>query len=89
MDDLKNLPPGIVLGGLSASVFAILERHTAFPWPVLVAQCKRLGLDPIDISKADLERLVPHLATGVERFTSPQNGAAVRRELDALVRWPL
>lgn len=81
MEGLKNLPAGVELGRLSARVFEVLERHTAFPWPVLVAQCKRHGLEPADLSASELETLVPFLAKGVARFTSPANGEHVRREL--------
>jgi hypothetical protein len=86
MDGLTKLPPGVRLGPLSARVFAVLEKHTAFPWPVLVAQCKRHGVDPADLDAAALEGLIPMLARGVERFTSPQHGEEVFRELETLMR---
>ena len=86
MEVVSKLPPGIVLGFLSAKVFAVLEKHTAFPWPVLTVQCQRLGMDPTNVSPVQLGALIPHLATGVERFTSPENAQAVRDELNQLLR---
>lgn len=86
MDDLSKLPPGVTLGPLSSRVFEVLEAHTAFPWPVLAAQCKRHGFDPADISAQELTTLIPRLAAGVERFTSPAHGAEVARALERLAR---
>ena len=86
MEGLSKLPRGVVLGPLSERVFAVLERHTAFPWPVLTVQCKRLGIDPSNVSPTELPALIPLLVTGVERFTSPANAEAVRLELEVLLR---
>ena len=86
MEGLKNLPTGVQLNALSASVFEVLEQHTAFPWPVLAAQCKRYGRDPENLSPADLDELIVHLANGVARFTSPEKGETVQRDLAAVLR---
>lgn len=79
-------PPGVSLVPLSREVFQVLARHTAFPWPVLSTQCKRQGVDPGALTAADLRGLIPHLASGVARFTSPDRGEQVRVELLALLR---
>ncbi|UJR85633.1 hypothetical protein [Sandaracinus amylolyticus] len=47
------------------------------------AQCRREDLDPTSLSKTDVERLVPHLATVVARFTSPEKGEQVADALRA------
>lgn len=80
----SKLPSGVALGPLSRAVFEVLAGYTAFPWPVLSAQCKRVGRAAEDISAADLRVLIPALATSVGRFTSPEKESAVRRELLAL-----
>ena len=86
MKGVPKLPPGVELSPLSARVFAVLERYTVFPWPVLAAQCKRQGLDPTCLTAADLTAVTIDLATGVGRFTSPEIAQAVERELESLVR---
>lgn len=79
-----RLPPGIELGPLSREVFDILAEHTAFPWPVLLAQALRIGADAPNLLHSDLERLAPRLADGVARFTSPDKGESVRARILAL-----
>jgi hypothetical protein len=81
---LKRPPPGVELGGLSQQVFEVLAEYTAFPWPVLLAQASRVGVDPKHLTRADLERIGPRLAEGVARFTSPEKGAAVLARIRAL-----
>ena len=84
MADLK-LPPGVTLGPLSRQVFEILARYTAFPWPVMVGQAKRVGQDPTHLTPAGLRQLIPLLSSGVARFTSPQKGDAARADLETLL----
>jgi hypothetical protein len=82
MDErLTRLPDGVSLGPLSERVFEVLSRYTVFPWPVMVAQARRLDVSASDLRPAELQRLLPNLAAGVERFTSPEKGEAVRRDL--------
>jgi hypothetical protein len=88
-DNLTRMPGDVALGDLSREVFTVLARFTAFPWPVLKAQAARQGADPAQLSVDELRGLVELLARGVSRFTSPQTGEEVKRELEALVRtWP-
>ena len=83
----KPTPPdGIELNELSAAVFDALSEYTVFPWPVLKTQASRLDLDPSALRMQDLEPLIERLASGVERFTSPEAGAAVERQLRTLLR---
>ena len=79
-------PEGIKLSDVAQKVFDILRKYTGFPWPVLAAQCKRVGAEPETLGKASLPTLVPYLAGGVGRFTSPEKEAAVRKELEQLLR---
>ncbi len=79
-------PRDVQLGELSAKVFDILARYTAFPWPVLKAQAYRMSAPPENLTPAQLAGLVEHLVRGVERFTSPETGSRVRADLDALLR---
>lgn len=85
MDLLKSkLPKGMHLSPVAQAVFTIIERYTAFPWPILSAQCKRLGIDPARLEASHLPALTPLLAVSVGRFTSPDKEAAVRSELGAV-----
>ncbi len=86
VDALTKPPDGVSLNALSASVFAILAEYTAFPWPILMAQAKRCGVDPAQLRATDLAALVSHLAAGVQRYPSPVKGAAVRAELEKLAQ---
>jgi len=77
--------PG-ALSEFSAKVYEVLSRYTAFPWPVMAAQCRRLKLDPANLSAASLQQAAGLLSEGVARFTSPEKGQAVAEELRALMR---
>ncbi|HJL18148.1 MAG TPA: hypothetical protein RMH99_20965 [Sandaracinaceae bacterium LLY-WYZ-13_1] len=79
-----TLPQGTDLGPLSRRVFDTLAEHTSFPWPILQAQCNRVGADPENLRPQDLEGLVDHLAEAVGRFTSPRHREEVRVRLQAL-----
>ena len=79
-------PRDVELRALSAKVFDILARYTAFPWPVLKAQSRRIAATPEDLSISELRDLLEHLVRGVERFTSPETGVRVREDLEALLR---
>ena len=77
-----NRPPeGTKLSEVALQVFEVLRKYTGFPWPVLAAQCKRVGATPETLTVAVLPTLIPYLAAGVGRFTSPDKEAAVRKEL--------
>ena len=69
---------------VAREVFKVLERYTAFPWPILAAQCKRVGTAPDQLEPVSLPALIPLLAAGVGRFTSPAKESAVKKELLAL-----
>lgn len=81
---LTGLPEGVALNALSERVYRAMQEHTAFPWAVLSAQCKRLNVDPTALSRESLEKLAPLLAAGVGRFTSPAAQSAVLRTLQSL-----
>jgi hypothetical protein len=86
MDTRLTKPPaGVTLGPLSARIFAVLAEHTAFPWPVMKTQAQRHGLDPANLTLADLRALLDVLAVSVERFTSPVTGAKTREDLARLL----
>ena len=82
-----NKPPeGEELSEVALRVFEILRKYTGFPWPVLAAQCKRVGVTPETLTVAALPTLIPFLAAGVGRFTSPEKELAVRKELTMMLR---
>lgn len=83
---MSELPAGVQLNPLGILVFRVLQSYTVFPWPVLSTQCKRLGIEPSTMTAAQLTALVPALAAGVARFTTPLNEPLVRQDLEALLR---
>ncbi|MEW5849807.1 MAG: hypothetical protein AB2A00_13395 [Myxococcota bacterium] len=84
--DLKKLPEGVNLSPFAVRVFQVMARYTAFPWPILLAQCKRCNLDPGSLTPAQAPAVIPHLAAGVGRFTSPEKQQGVQNDLEALLR---
>lgn len=68
----------------SRAVFDAVAKYTAFPWPILTAQCKRGGLDPMNLEAAGLTKLIPLVAQGVGLFTSPEKATLVAAELARL-----
>ncbi|MEM9069794.1 MAG: hypothetical protein AAGE52_14875 [Myxococcota bacterium] len=81
----RTLPEGVILGELSEKVFDVLQEHTSFPWPVMQAQCKRVGIDPTSLSKEELATMVVYFADAVGRFTSPERRQSVLAELSTLL----
>ncbi len=82
---VKRTPPQ-ALCPLSTSVYGVLERYTAFPWPVMKSQCRRRGLDPHNLTATTLGSVLQDLALAVGRFNTMSAGLSVRRELVALLR---
>ena len=76
-----KLPSGLAMSPVAQDIFRVLDRYTAFPWPILAAQCKRAGVTPEHLGPVSLPQLIPLLAAGVGRFTSPDKEAAVKKEL--------
>lgn len=83
---MSGVPDGIQLNELGQAVFRVLQGFTVFPWPVLSTQCKRAGIDPSALTRDQLDQLIPALAAGVARFTTPLNDPLVQRDLRALLR---
>jgi hypothetical protein len=83
--EVKRLPDGVALSPLAHQVFECVARYTAFPWPVLMTQCRRCQIDPATIDDKALRRLIEPIVTSVARFTSPGKGASLKRELEALL----
>jgi hypothetical protein len=69
---------------LAQEVFARMAAYTAFPWPVLMAQCRRCKLDPGSLDTAGLRQLLDGIAASVARFAGPSKGKKLRAELSAL-----
>jgi len=87
MDDgLRRRPADVTLNPLSEAVFDVLSRFTVFPWPVMVAQCKRVAVDPAALTKDGLAKSLPFLVTGVGRFTDEDKAAAAEQALTKLIR---
>ena len=61
-----GLPAHVRLTPLAEQVFAVLERYTAFPWPVLSTQCKRANVDPAALGPDGLRQFIPLLEAGVQ-----------------------
>ena len=82
---LTNRPASLTFSALSEAVFDILAQHTEFPWPVMLAQCKRVAADPANLAKKSLTEAPPHIVIGVARFTSPEKAAQLEQELRAVI----
>ena len=74
------------LSPFARSVFEALAKYTAFPWPIMMAQCRRVDLDPKTLDAKGLASVLDHFSEAVGRFTSPEKAAAVRADLAALIR---
>lgn len=48
------------------------------------AQCRREEVDPANLTRADLARVIDNLASAVARFTSPENATKVADALRPL-----
>jgi len=79
-----NKPDG--LSSFSKEVFDVVARYTAFPWPIISAQCRRANVDAMNLDRESLGRVVDFIAEGVGYFTSPEKAMLVRRELGLLAR---
>lgn len=84
MGALNGVPPDVQLNELARAVFEVMQRYTAFPWPIFSTQCKRAGVEPGTLTPAELTKIIPALGAGVARFTTPAQEALVRRELQKL-----
>jgi hypothetical protein len=82
--EVKRRPDDVRLSPLADKVFECIARYTAFPWPVLLTQCRRCELDPANLDHKGLRLMLEAIASSVARFTSPGKGMALRRELEAL-----
>lgn len=81
---LSSKPPG--LSDVSSRVFDLLSKHTAFPWPVMQAQCNRVGKDATKLSALDVRDVAELLAQSVARFGKPGVKDVVLAELLALAK---
>lgn len=83
---LAARPDGVELNPLSGQVFETLARFTAFPWPVMLAQCKRVRVDPARLTPETLEAALPYIIQGVGRFTDQANASTAEKALVELTR---
>jgi len=67
-------------------VFDIVAKHTVFAWAVIAAQCRRAGVDPMQLNRDTLPMVVAFIAEGVGAFTSPAKAKQVQMELAGLAR---
>ncbi len=74
------------LSPFARTVFETLAKYTAFPWPIMMAQCRRVDLDAKTLDSKGLAQVIDHFSEAVGRFTSPEKAAAVRADLAALAR---
>jgi hypothetical protein len=79
-----NKPEGLSI--FSKEVFDVVARYTAFPWPIISAQCRRANVDPVNLDGEGLRKVLDFIAEGVGYFTSPEKAMLVRRELALLAR---
>jgi hypothetical protein len=65
-------------------VVEVLGRFIPMPWPMLKAQCDRIGLDALDITASELPALADILLTAASRFVGRAERAELLRALLAL-----
>ena len=85
MTNDKRPPEDVQLSPLAQEVFTRMAAYTAFPWPVLIAQCRRCKLDPARLDAHGLRQVLDGIAASVARFAGPAKGKRLRAELAALV----
>lgn len=66
---------------LVKAVLRVLEKYTTLAFPVFLTQCTRASLRPESLELKDVETLAPLISAAVARFTSPQTGEKLRRDL--------
>lgn len=81
----RSVPKDVELNPLSTRVFDTLAEMTSFPWAVMLAQAKRVGVDPANLTPQSLETLTPLIARAIGRFSSPEVEENVVVELSALL----
>ena len=74
------------LGTWSRALHDLLERFTSFPWALITAVCQRHGCDPSDLTRSEIEALVPALALGIASFNDVDDGFRMKRELLLMLR---
>lgn len=80
-----DLPEGVEISEISATVLNALEEYTVLAWAVLKTQCRSMGMDPTSLTPAQLEALIPRLTRSVARFSSPAKASALEAGLRGVV----
>jgi hypothetical protein len=72
------------LNELSRRILRAIERYSALAWPLLKTQCRLTTKDPATLEESDLPVVAAAVGTAAARFTSPDKGERLRREILAL-----
>ncbi len=65
------------LSSFSRQVVEVMAKYTSFAWPILAAQCRRANIEPGNLDKDSLLKLLPFIVQGVGAFTSPEKAKMV------------
>jgi hypothetical protein len=65
-------------------VLETLSGYTPLASALLKTQCARAGLREESLEPVDMGRLIPHIVSAVARFSAPEKGERLGRELEEL-----
>jgi hypothetical protein len=74
------------IGEWSLALRELLQRFTAFPWAVMIAVCQRHGCDPRELTRSEIEAMIPAIALAIASFNEVDDGFRVKRELLIMLR---
>lgn len=74
------------LGPWSCALRELLQRFTAFPWPLMISMCQRHGCDARGLTRAEIEAMIPAIALAIASFNDVDDGFRIKRELLLMLR---
>jgi len=72
------------MNDLAKRLHALIGQYTAFPGPILTAQCKYIKKTPSTIEPADLEKLSTYIGRAVALFSNPAKGQELEKAIARL-----
>jgi hypothetical protein len=72
------------LSELSDKVYDLLAKYVSMPWAMMQSHCTRLGKDPYNLQRVDLNEIAEALSRAVTPFAGPKGAATLLSELRGL-----